>query len=228
MKIALLAVLAVSATTHAQSDPYRFEIRIDRWVLEPGEMATVELWAHFDAGRDAAVYRLATDLLATLGGEGWGGLELFGLPPGLGVVGEAGPEGVTGIIAGQLCFPCADCPPPDGTNPIGVWRGTFTAPPADEPVVNELRTRTSHYEMHLFRCGVEGVSRLDELVEGEAVITITPCRADFDQDGELTIFDFLAFANFFHGGELSADFDFDGELTVFDFLAFQNRFDLGC
>ncbi|UYV11452.1 MAG: hypothetical protein NCW75_09075 [Phycisphaera sp.] len=55
-----------------------------------------------------------------------------------------------------------------------------------------------------------------------------PCRADFDGDGQLTIFDFLAFQNAFDAGDLLADFDGDGALTIFDFLAFQNEFDAGC
>ncbi|MEO1008872.1 MAG: GC-type dockerin domain-anchored protein [Planctomycetota bacterium] len=54
------------------------------------------------------------------------------------------------------------------------------------------------------------------------------CRADFDGDGELTIFDFLGFQNAFDAGDLAADFDGDGALTIFDFLAFQNEFDAGC
>ncbi|MEO1008731.1 MAG: GC-type dockerin domain-anchored protein [Planctomycetota bacterium] len=54
------------------------------------------------------------------------------------------------------------------------------------------------------------------------------CRADFDFDGELTIFDFLAFQNAFDAGDLAADFDGDGQLTIFDFLEFQNEFDAGC
>ena len=55
-----------------------------------------------------------------------------------------------------------------------------------------------------------------------------PCRADLDGDGELTLFDFLAFQNAFDAGDLLADFDGDGVLTLFDFLAFQNEFDAGC
>jgi len=54
------------------------------------------------------------------------------------------------------------------------------------------------------------------------------CRADLDGDGELTIFDFLAFQNAFDAGDPIADFDGDGMLTIFDFLAFQNEFDAGC
>ncbi|MFI4916380.1 MAG: GC-type dockerin domain-anchored protein [Phycisphaerales bacterium JB060] len=54
------------------------------------------------------------------------------------------------------------------------------------------------------------------------------CRADFNGDGALTIFDFLAFQNAFDAGDLAADFDGDGSLTIFDFLTFQNEFDAGC
>ncbi len=54
------------------------------------------------------------------------------------------------------------------------------------------------------------------------------CRADFDGDGELSIFDFLGFQNAFDAGDLAADFDGDGSLSIFDFLAFQNEFDAGC
>ncbi|MFI4916920.1 MAG: FG-GAP-like repeat-containing protein [Phycisphaerales bacterium JB060] len=55
-----------------------------------------------------------------------------------------------------------------------------------------------------------------------------PCPADLDGDGQLTIFDFLAYQNLFDAGDPIADFDGDGELTIFDFLAFQNAFDAGC
>jgi len=54
------------------------------------------------------------------------------------------------------------------------------------------------------------------------------CRVDMDGDGELTIFDFLAFQSAFSTGDPIADFDGDGSLTLFDFLAFQSEFDTGC
>ena len=57
---------------------------------------------------------------------------------------------------------------------------------------------------------------------------IEPCYPDFDEDGQLTIFDFLAFQNAFDAGDLRADCDEDGALTIFDFLCFQNAFDAGC
>ena len=54
------------------------------------------------------------------------------------------------------------------------------------------------------------------------------CPADFDGDGELSIFDFLAFQNLFDLMDPAADFDGDGAFTIFDFLGFQNAFDAGC
>ncbi|MEQ8315900.1 MAG: GC-type dockerin domain-anchored protein [Phycisphaerales bacterium] len=56
----------------------------------------------------------------------------------------------------------------------------------------------------------------------------TVCPADFDGDGSLTLFDFLAFQSAFDLGEPAADFDGDGALTLFDFLAFQSAFAVGC
>ena len=65
-------------------------------------------------------------------------------------------------------------------------------------------------------------------VDAQRLSATSSCPADFDGDGELTIFDFLAFQNAFDAGDLRADFDSDGELTIFDFLEFQNQFDAGC
>ncbi len=73
-----------------------------------------------------------------------------------------------------------------------------------------------------------GYGRIDAFEAVLAAGGASPCRADMDGDGELTIFDFLAFQNLFDAGDLAADFDGDGELTLFDFLAFQNEFDAGC
>ncbi len=63
------------------------------------------------------------------------------------------------------------------------------------------------------------------------VLTVTGspfCATDLDGDGELTVFDFLAFQNFFDARDPRADLDGDGAFTIFDFLEFQNRFTLGC
>ncbi len=65
-------------------------------------------------------------------------------------------------------------------------------------------------------------------VLGDSDVSIFTCYADFDGDGQLTIFDFLGYQNAFDAGEDRADCDEDGSLTIFDFLCFQNAFDAGC
>ncbi len=72
-----------------------------------------------------------------------------------------------------------------------------------------------------------GAREVDAFIQFE-LLPLGDCRADLDGDGELTLFDFLAFQNLFDSGDLAADFDGDGSLTLFDFLAFQNEFDAGC
>lgn len=54
------------------------------------------------------------------------------------------------------------------------------------------------------------------------------CLADFDGDGDLTIFDFLEFQTLFDAGDARADVFYDGRLDIFDFLAFFNQFEDGC
>ena len=66
------------------------------------------------------------------------------------------------------------------------------------------------------------------VVYADRTATLVICAADRDGDGELTVFDFLAFQNQFAAGDPRADIDGDGSLTIFDFLAFQNAFDAGC
>ncbi|MEO1009175.1 MAG: GC-type dockerin domain-anchored protein [Planctomycetota bacterium] len=72
----------------------------------------------------------------------------------------------------------------------------------------------------------------DPAVEVAGIIRRTGCAADcyadFDGDGVLTLFDFLAFQNAFQDGLPETDCDADGSLTLFDFLCFQNAFDAGC
>src|SRR5690606_23015678 len=48
--------------------------------------------------------------------------------------------------------------------------------------------------------------------------------ADFNRDGVLDFFDFLAFQSLFAAGDPLADLDGDGAFTFFDFLEFQTLF----
>ena len=54
------------------------------------------------------------------------------------------------------------------------------------------------------------------------------CYADFNGDGTLDFFDFLAYTNSFNAGEDNADCDNGGNLDFFDFLCYTNEFNAGC
>ncbi|MEO1009162.1 MAG: DUF1028 domain-containing protein [Planctomycetota bacterium] len=73
-----------------------------------------------------------------------------------------------------------------------------------------------------------GIDRAVTLMPAPVLVVESACYADFDSDGALTLFDFLAFQNAFQDGLSEADCDADGSLTLFDFLCFQNAFDAGC
>ena len=54
------------------------------------------------------------------------------------------------------------------------------------------------------------------------------CYADFDGNGVLDLFDFLAYVNSFNANEKKADCDGNGVLDLFDFLCYVNAFNAGC
>lgn len=54
------------------------------------------------------------------------------------------------------------------------------------------------------------------------------CEADVDGNGEVDVFDFLAFQNLFSTGDGRADLDENGQLDIFDYLTFTNLFLDGC
>lgn len=56
----------------------------------------------------------------------------------------------------------------------------------------------------------------------------SPCYADFDRNGTLDVFDFLAYQNAFAVGDYRADCDGCGSLDIFDFLCFLTLFNDGC
>jgi len=53
---------------------------------------------------------------------------------------------------------------------------------------------------------------------------VEPVKADMNMDGELNVFDFIAFQQAFQNGKGIADVNGDGELNVFDFTAYQELF----
>ena len=122
-------------------------------------------------------------------------------------------SGDTVLRAGQAYWIVAESDAPAADNPVWNWATGVTG-----------YTSTTAFDTGDWQPGGTGAT-VGIIVEGDL---FTGCRADIDGDGDLTLFDFLAFQNLFDAGDLAADFDGDGDLTLFDFLAFQNEFDAGC
>ncbi|MEQ8843877.1 MAG: GC-type dockerin domain-anchored protein [Phycisphaerales bacterium] len=122
-------------------------------------------------------------------------------------------SGDTILEAGQAYWVVAESDYGAGENPVWNWATGVTG-----------YVSTTRFDTGEWQPGGEGAT-VGVVVEGEF---FDACRVDLDGDGELTIFDFLAYQNLFDAGDPAADFDGDGDLTIFDFLAFQNEFDAGC
>lgn len=121
--------------------------------------------------------------------------------------------GNTVLRAGEAYWVVAESDYGAAENPVWVWATGVTG-----------YVSTTAFDTGEWQPGGEGAV-VGVVVEGEPD---PGCRVDLDGDGELTIFDFLAYQNLFDAGDPIADFDGDGALTIFDFLAFQNEFDAGC
>jgi len=121
-------------------------------------------------------------------------------------------DGSTVLRAGEAYWIVAESDYEAAQNPVWNWATGVTG-----------YTTVTDFATGAWQPGGEGAT-VGIVVEGQPAA----CRPDLDGDGELTVFDFLAFQNLFDAGDLAADFDEDGSLTLFDFLQFQNEFDAGC
>ena len=76
--------------------------------------------------------------------------------------------------------------------------------------------------------GPDSYDPSDVQPEITAVYVGTPCYADFDRNGSLDVFDFLAYIDAVDRGDYRADCDGCGSIDLFDFLCFQRAFAAGC
>jgi hypothetical protein len=63
---------------------------------------------------------------------------------------------------------------------------------------------------------------------GDGVLDVCACLADFNRDGSLDFFDYLDFVAAFASTSSAADFNHDSIVDFFDYLDFVNAFSLGC
>ncbi len=177
----------------------------------------------------------------------WGSIEVIGVDSGTGSPAIAGGtfQGAVFPASGHVEYIFTFDSPIQafGWDTFGAASGIGIAIDTDEGVADVLDFASGFEDTFLGFTSSEPVSEVRIIAAPSYVGTAVgeifdaddmvfaggePCRADFDGDGQLTIFDFLAFQNAFDAGDLAADFDGDGSLTIFDFLAFQNEFDAGC
>jgi len=88
----------------------------------------------------------------------------------------------------------------------------------------------------LFGCNgsmMFGQSSIDAMLalidsSGDCLETLGGCPADFNDDGEVNVLDFIAFQAAFEEQDASADCNGDDEFNVLDFICFQAVFEEGC
>ncbi|MEQ8844281.1 MAG: GC-type dockerin domain-anchored protein [Phycisphaerales bacterium] len=117
--------------------------------------------------------------------------------------------------------------PPSEPRPYA-WRSRFIPIRRGEWVVLSGTWDGLMSNVTSMRISLAASSVSSEVCGLDNVVLTYDCVADADDNGELDIFDFIAFQNQFALGDPAADIDGDGSLTLFDFLAFQNAFDAGC
>lgn len=169
---AILAVAGVAAAAAAQS----INIDVANPTLNPGESTMVTLSAGY-GGTDYAVAGVGTNFISSVGSTGWSDIALIAPMNGPGTSGGAGSAtGVDGIIAGQLNFPPAGIYA-DSSNPIAFWSATYTASATGDEGVVDLSTQTSRFDVYVDRMSSLSESRLADIREGAATITVVPAPA---------------------------------------------------
>jgi hypothetical protein len=114
----------------------------------------------------------------------------------------------------------------DTSNPLLLWQVTWSTTDFT-PRRIVLDSLTTYFGLYVSGHG-EGADLTEQFVEGHAEILISPCYPDFDENGDLDLFDFLEFVNLFNADDPTADCDASGSLDLFDFLCFVNAFAEGC
>ncbi|MEQ8844513.1 MAG: hypothetical protein RIB58_06635 [Phycisphaerales bacterium] len=164
----VLGVLGAAAGAGAQA----INIEIANPTLTPGESTLITLTASYPAG-DYAVAGIATELVVNQIQGGLSDLQLIAPMDGPGTsAGTPGPGGITGIFAGQLNFPPAGIFA-DDSNPIAFYSAMYTWDGSlSGPVLLDIETRTSRFDVYVERDSARSESRLDGLIEGRGRIVI--------------------------------------------------------
>ncbi|MFI4916094.1 MAG: hypothetical protein ACIAS6_06260 [Phycisphaerales bacterium JB060] len=176
--IRIATTAAILATTGSALAQPAIVFDIETPTLLPGQSTTVTMLAGY-GGTDYAVAGMTTNLVTSVGSEGWSDAMLVAPMNGPGTEpGTASATGWDGIIAGQLNFPGTGAIYADPTNPIAFWRATYTAPvDPGAPFDVDLSTMTTTYDVYLDRMRATSESRLADLTEASGTIRVIPAPA---------------------------------------------------
>ncbi|MFI4882272.1 MAG: hypothetical protein ACIAQU_06775 [Phycisphaerales bacterium JB064] len=164
----VLGILGLAAGASAQA----ITIDIDEPFLAPGDSTLITLSASYPSG-DYAVAGVATELVVNEIVGGLSDLQLLAPMDGPGSsAGTLGAGGISGIVAGQLNFPPAMIFA-DDSNPIAFYSFVYTyTEPLSGPVLLDIETRTTRFDVYVDRDSARSESRLDGLTEGHARIIV--------------------------------------------------------
>ncbi len=166
--LCFLAGLAATPAVLAQAITFEY----DGLIPLPGETITIGMSAGY-GGTDYAMAGIATGVRINEAQGTFDNLRLVAPMAGPGTAaGVLGVGSIDGIIAGQLNFPTAQIYA-DPTNPIAFWEADFTVDSSlSGPVILDIQTVTTKYDVYLARERSTSESRLADLVEGELRIVV--------------------------------------------------------
>jgi hypothetical protein len=165
--LAVLAAAPLAQATNTWLVDIAYSNHETHMISDPGDTATVEVWAQFDP-QWFALANVAFDIDTQDGGNGsWTDFAEHLDGPGS-FNGTANADDVVGIRSNQLYYPGEIWP--DESNPILVWHGIFTTSDLSGPRNIKLSTITSAFDV--WDEQVFTVSVLDSLIEAQADIEV--------------------------------------------------------
>jgi MYXO-CTERM domain-containing protein len=166
VSLAALALVADASAVNTWTVDVTYSRPIGK-IVDPGDTATVKIWATFDE----SFYAFATGYFSVLTDDPSGSWTDLGcdIKANYNDAGTANGGDVEDILSGQLHYPPGDIFA-DTSNPILVWHGTFTT---DDLSLHNVSLATVTEKVRLY-INYDGVSNefFDGLGEGAATIEV--------------------------------------------------------
>ncbi len=181
MKIVRAFLAATGALTATAEGQTAWTIEVTNVVSRRQPSTTVRFLAGVDLGRDFAFAAARFDVRASEGE--WRDPTVL-LPPPFDPGTIVGPN-ITGIALGQIYFPGV---PPPWINPLPVYEVTWETSTFSPLRDVEITTHTQRYDVYISQTSPASQSRLFELVEGRAYISVVPAPTSLAIMGLIMMF----------------------------------------